>query len=105
MNVCSFCHEIDRVCSWLMAHLSLIMSNEHVHISKKGVCSVSLVDVSSVSAPLFILGIVFIMLVFGLLSFGILRMFQQRFRTGWFSFGGAVVSFAVFMFILNKWYL
>ncbi len=36
LNVCSFCHEIDRVCRWLMALLSLIMSNEHVHISKKG---------------------------------------------------------------------
>lgn len=74
-------------------------------LANKGVCSVSLVDVSSVSASLFILGIVFIMLIFGLLSFGILRMFQQRFRMGWFSFGGAVVSFIVFMIILNKWYL
>ncbi len=65
----------------------------------------SLVDVSSVSPSLFILGIVFLMLIFGLLSFGILRMFQQKFRTGWFSFAGAIVSFAVFMYILNKWYL
>ncbi|WP_028610411.1 hypothetical protein [Paenibacillus harenae] len=65
----------------------------------------SLVDVSSVSASLFILGIVFLLLIFGLLSFGILRMFQQKFRTGWLSFAGAVVSFAGFMFILNKWYL
>lgn len=35
-DVCSICHEIDRVYSWLKASLSLIMSNEHVHISKKG---------------------------------------------------------------------
>ena len=34
--MCSFCHEIDRVYGWLMASLSLIMSNEHVHNSKKG---------------------------------------------------------------------
>ncbi|MDQ6421079.1 hypothetical protein RB620_16750 [Paenibacillus sp. LHD-117] len=65
----------------------------------------TLVDVSSVSASLFILGVVFLLLIFGLLSFGILRMFQQRFRAGWYSFAGAIVSFSVFMFILNKWYL
>ncbi len=64
-----------------------------------------LVDVSNVDASLFIFGIVFIMLIFGLLSFGILKMFQQRFAAGWYSFGGAVVSFVVFMFALNKWYL
>ncbi|MBH5318093.1 hypothetical protein I6N90_09765 [Paenibacillus sp. GSMTC-2017] len=65
----------------------------------------SLVDVSSVSPTLFILGVIFLLLIFGLLSFGILRMFQQKFRAGWISFGGAIVSFSVFMFILNKWYL
>ncbi|MFD0586772.1 hypothetical protein ACFQZE_02065 [Paenibacillus sp. GCM10027627] len=65
----------------------------------------SLVDVSSVSATLFILGVVFLLLIFGLLSFGILRMFQQRFRVGWLCFGGAIVSFSVFMYILNRWYL
>lgn len=65
----------------------------------------TLVDVSSVSASLFILGVVFLLLIFGLLSFGILRMFQQQFRVGWYSFAGAIVSFVVFMFILNKWYL
>lgn len=65
----------------------------------------SLVDVSNVSAGLFILGVVFLLLIFGLLSFGILRMFQQRFKYGWICFVGAVVSFAVFMWILNKWYL
>ncbi len=65
----------------------------------------SLVDVSEVSASLFILGVVFLLLIFGFLSFGILRMFQQRFRIGWTSFAAAVVSFIVFMVILNKWYL
>ncbi|MCR2803143.1 hypothetical protein [Paenibacillus soyae] len=65
----------------------------------------SLVDVSSVSASLFILGVVFLLLIFGLLSLGILRMFQQKFKFGWFCFAGAIVSFSVFMFILNKWYV
>ncbi|REK77371.1 hypothetical protein [Paenibacillus paeoniae] len=65
----------------------------------------SLVDVSSVSPSLFILGVVFILLVFGLLSLGILRMFQQRFKYGWFCFAGAIVSFSVFMYVLNRWYV
>ncbi|WP_127530070.1 hypothetical protein [Paenibacillus kobensis] len=65
----------------------------------------TLVDVSSVSAGLFVLGAVFIMLIFSLLSFGVLSMFQLRFRTGWFSFAGAVVSAVVFGLILNTWYL
>ncbi|MDF2835524.1 MAG: hypothetical protein K0Q63_1164 [Paenibacillus sp.] len=65
----------------------------------------TLVDVSNVPLTLFILGVVFLLLIFGLLSFGILRMFQQQFRAGWYSFAGAIVSFVVFMFILGKWYL
>lgn len=65
----------------------------------------SVVDVSDVPAGLFILDVVFLLLIFGLLSYGILQMFQQRFRRGWFSFGGAVISLIVFLFILNKWYL
>ncbi|RJX38315.1 hypothetical protein D3P09_19860 [Paenibacillus pinisoli] len=65
----------------------------------------SLVDVSNVSPSLFILGVVFILLIFGLLSLGILRMFQQRFKFGWFCFAGAIVSFSVFMYVLNRWYV
>ncbi|MGG4143043.1 hypothetical protein ABEW34_07905 [Paenibacillus algorifonticola] len=65
----------------------------------------SLVDVSNVSPALFILGVVFLLLIFGLLSFGIMRMFGQRFRSGWICIGGAVVSFVLFMWILNRWFL
>ncbi|GLX69124.1 hypothetical protein [Paenibacillus glycanilyticus] len=65
----------------------------------------TLVDVSDISASLFIIGVVFLLLIFGLLSLGILRMFQQRFRYGWICFVGAIVSFVVLMIILNKWYL
>lgn len=71
----------------------------------KGSGVVSLVDVSSVSASLFILGVVFLLLIFGLLSFGIMRMFQQRYRVGWFCFAGAIISFSVFMYVLNRWYV
>ncbi|GIQ61939.1 hypothetical protein PACILC2_05070 [Paenibacillus cisolokensis] len=71
----------------------------------KGVYRVTLVDVSDVSAGLFILGAVFILLIFGLLSLGILRMFQLRYRAGWLCFAGAVVSSAVFYILLDQWYI
>lgn len=71
----------------------------------RGVYAVTLVDVSDISTSLFIIGVVFLLLIFGLLSLGILRMFQQRFRYGWVCFAGAVVSFIVLMIILNKWYV
>ncbi|GIP15284.1 hypothetical protein J40TS1_09260 [Paenibacillus montaniterrae] len=65
----------------------------------------SVVDVSNVSADFFIFAVVFILLVFGLLSFGILKMFQQRYRAGWMSFGGAVASSILFVIMLNIWYI
>ncbi|MWC29247.1 hypothetical protein [Paenibacillus sp. MMS18-CY102] len=65
----------------------------------------TLVDVSSVSPALFVLGAVFILLIFSLLSLGIVKMFQLRFRSGWYSFGGAVVSAVVFAVILNRWFV
>lgn len=65
----------------------------------------TLVDVSNVSPALFVIGAVFIMLIFSLLSLGILKMFQLRYRSGWFSFAGAVVSSVVFGVILNTWFV
>jgi len=65
----------------------------------------SLVNVSSISSGLFITGAVFILLIFSLLSFGILSMFQRRVRSGWFSFAGAVVSGVAFGLILDKWFV
>lgn len=65
----------------------------------------SVVDVSNVSADFFILAVIFILLIFGLLSFGILKMFQQRFRVGWFSFAGALVTTVVFTVIINTFYV
>ncbi|PZD93407.1 hypothetical protein DNH61_22515 [Paenibacillus sambharensis] len=65
----------------------------------------SLVDVSEVSASLFITGAVFILLIFSLLSLGILRMFQLRYKAGWLSFAGAVVSSVVFGLILDRWFM
>ncbi|MFC4810010.1 hypothetical protein [Paenibacillus sp. GCM10023250] len=65
----------------------------------------TLVDVSQISAALFITGAIFILLFFGLLSLGVLKMFQLKYRQGWFSFIGAVVSGAVFGIILNTWFV
>jgi hypothetical protein len=67
--------------------------------------SMTLVDVSNVSPALFVVGAVFIMLIFSLLSLGILKMFQLRYRTGWLSLAGAVVSAVVFGIILNTWFV
>ncbi|OXM16769.1 hypothetical protein [Paenibacillus herberti] len=65
----------------------------------------SAVDVSSVPAGLFVLGVIFILLIFSLLSLGVLRMFQERFRAGWFYFAGSVVSAVVFYLLLDLWYI
>ncbi|MBB3114409.1 hypothetical protein FHS18_006530 [Paenibacillus phyllosphaerae] len=63
------------------------------------------VDVSDVSASLFVTGAIFILLIFSLLSLGVLQMFQQRFKVGFYSFAGAVVSSIVFGVILNEWFV
>ena len=76
-----------------------------INLLAEGVRTLSLVNVSEVSAGLFILGAVGILLIFSLLSLGILRMFQTRYRTGWFYFAGAVVSTIVFFVLLNIWYV
>ncbi|BBH19594.1 hypothetical protein Back11_09390 [Paenibacillus baekrokdamisoli] len=65
----------------------------------------TLVDVSTISAGLFITGAIFILLIFSLLSFGILKMFQLQIRAGWYSFAGAVVSGVAFGLILNQWFV
>lgn len=65
----------------------------------------SVVDVSGMTAGLFILNVIFLLLVFGFLSFGILSMFQQKFRRGWFSFAAAVVFAIIFFVILNLFYI
>ncbi|EXX86658.1 hypothetical protein BG53_05625 [Paenibacillus darwinianus] len=63
------------------------------------------VDISQVSAGLFITGAIFILLIFSLLSLGILRMFQLRFKAGWLSFAGAVASGVFFIGVLDRWFM
>ncbi|AJY77292.1 hypothetical protein [Paenibacillus beijingensis] len=62
-------------------------------------------DVSDVSLSLFVFGAVFLLLIFSLISVGVLRMFQQRYRVAWFSFGGAAVSSIIFYLLLSGWFL
>lgn len=76
-----------------------------INLFVEGVRTLSLVNVSEVSAGLFILGAVGILLIFSLLSLGILRMFQTRYRAGWVYFAGAVVSAIIFFVLLNIWYV
>lgn len=63
------------------------------------------VDVSDVSLALFVFGAVFLLLIFSLLSFGVLRMFERRYRAGWISFGGAAACSVIFFILLGEWFL
>lgn len=63
-----------------------------------------LTDVSGVSAGLFIVGIVFILLVGGCLSIGVLRFFQQRKKQGVLYMAASVVSFVVMVLVVNRWF-
>lgn len=63
-----------------------------------------LVDVSEVSAGLFIVGVIFILLVGGLLSMGILRFFQLKKGQGWSYMIGSVVSLVAFILVVDQWF-
>lgn len=65
----------------------------------------NIVNISDASWQLIIVGVVFILLIFGLLSFAVLRFFQLRKRDGFLSVGGAVVSFVVLLIVLNIWFV
>ncbi|MFC5701083.1 hypothetical protein ACFPVX_07295 [Cohnella faecalis] len=64
-----------------------------------------LVDVSNVSPALFVTGALFIMLIGSLLSLGVLRMFQQKKKPGIVMFVLAIVSFAVFVGVIDTWFI
>ncbi|MFC3800142.1 MULTISPECIES: hypothetical protein [unclassified Cohnella] len=63
-----------------------------------------LVDVSEVSAGLFIVGVIFILLVGGLLSMGILRFFQLKKGQGWSYMIGSAVSLVAFILVVTTWF-
>jgi len=63
-----------------------------------------LVDVSEVSAGLFIVGVIFILLVGGLLSMGILRFFQGKKGQGWGYMIGSALSLVAFILVVTTWF-
>lgn len=62
-----------------------------------------LVDITDVSAKFFITSAIFILIFFGLLSMGILRLFQLRTRSGIMYIVSGAVTLVVFIFVLNTW--
>lgn len=63
-----------------------------------------LVDVSGISASLFVVGIIFILLVGGLLSMGVLRFFQGTRGQGWLYMAGSAVSLVAFIAVVTRWF-
>jgi hypothetical protein len=71
--------------------------------TEQGVLSLGLVDITDVSAKFFITSAIFILIFFGLLSMGILRLFQLRTRSGIMYIVSGVITLVVFIFVLNTW--
>lgn len=61
-------------------------------------------DVSDVSAGLFVIGVIFILLVGSLFSMGVLKFFQSKKRQGTLYFGGSVLSFGLMLFVVLTWF-
>jgi hypothetical protein len=62
-------------------------------------------NISDIPTGLFIVGAVFILLIFSLLSLGILKMLQLHYRSGWASFSGSLASAVVFEIVLKTWFV
>jgi len=65
---------------------------------------VQLVDVSDVSAGLFIAGIIFIMLIGSFLSLGVLRFFQLKKKQGGVYLGLSAASVVAMVLVVNTWF-
>lgn len=63
-----------------------------------------LVDVSNVSAQLFIIGVIFIMLIGTFLSLGVLRFFQIKKKQGFLFMFLSALSFVALVIIVNTWF-
>lgn len=66
--------------------------------------AVDLVNVSEVSAGLFISGVIFIMLIGSFLSLGVLRFFQLKKRQGGIYLGLSGLSFVTMVLVVNTWF-
>ncbi|MFD2116088.1 hypothetical protein ACFSTH_04995 [Paenibacillus yanchengensis] len=64
----------------------------------------SLVNISDVSLPFFVTAAIFILLTFGSFSLGVLRMFQQRFKTGWIFIAVGIISLIAFAIVINVFF-
>lgn len=64
-----------------------------------------LVSLEGVSPALFITGAVFILLIGGFLSLGVLRLFQQRTRQGILFLALSAVSLAALIWSMNEWFV
>jgi len=62
------------------------------------------VDVSEVSAGLFVAGVIFIMLIGSFLSMGVLRFFQLKKRQGGIYLGLSAASFVAMVLVVNTWF-
>ena len=62
------------------------------------------VDVSAVSPALFVTGILFILLIGGSLSLGVLRLFQSKRRQGIALLGSAAVFFTALVLVVERWF-
>ncbi|WP_373230517.1 hypothetical protein [Cohnella sp.] len=63
-----------------------------------------LVDVSNVSAELFIIGVIFIMLIGSFLSLGVLRFFELKKRQGVIYMFLSALSFVSLIIVVNTWF-
>ncbi|TFE29867.1 hypothetical protein [Cohnella luojiensis] len=63
-----------------------------------------LVDVSEVSAGLFVTGVIFIMLIGSFLSLGVLRFFQLKKRQGFMFLGLSALSLIALVIVINTWF-
>ncbi|TVY04425.1 hypothetical protein [Cohnella terricola] len=64
-----------------------------------------LVNVSEVSAGLFIAGIIFIMLIGSFLSLGVLRFFQLKKKQGGVYLSLSAASFVAMVLVVNTWFV
>jgi len=62
------------------------------------------VDVSDVSAGLFVTGAIFILLIGSFLSLGVLRFFQLKKRKGFMYMGLSVLSLIAMVLVVNTWF-
>lgn len=61
----------------------------------------TIVDISNISAPLFVTILFFLLIICPVLSLGVLRLFQGKKRAGITYLASSVVSYVVFMIVLK----